>query len=143
MISDVTYAHPEGDYVFKQQLFLTEVGYTPKWFTQIIDTSNDRRWEQRVNLDTGVWTQWHYNGDTLIWEDTWNMDNTAYNPFDRHARAVSLMDSYSKTVSAGVSKAGIATATLTAIALGALVYGIAKKNKAVAEREEEINQPLL
>lgn len=80
----------------------------------------------------------------LIWEDTWDMSSTLYNPWEENPHAVTLAASHALHVSTGASTATIAaTTTLSVLALGLVAYAYTKKCKVVTEKEEEINQPLL
>lgn len=97
-----------------------------------------------MDLYSGSWTQQHWNSGVLIWEDTWTMEETLYNPWeDNDHDATTLAAKHANTASSGASTATIATTTLSVVALGLVAYAYTQKRKFVSEKEEEINQPLL
>ena len=97
-----------------------------------------------MDLYSGTWTQQHWNSGVLIWEDTWGMEETFYNPWeDNDHHATTLAAKHAKTASTGASTATIATTTLSVLALGLVAYAYTQKRKVATEKEEDINQPLL
>ena len=97
-----------------------------------------------MDLVSGTWNQEHWNGGVLVWEDTWDTSSTLYNPFESNTHAVTLAASYALHVSTGASNATIAaTTTLSVLALSLVAYACTKKFKAVSQKEDDINQPLL
>ena len=97
-----------------------------------------------MDLRSGSWLQQHWKSGVLIWEDTWTMEETLYNPWeDNDHDATTLAAKHANTASSGASTATIASTTLSVLALGLVAYAYTQKRKVVSEKEEEINQPLL
>lgn len=86
MESTIKYAYPTSakDFYFRQTLDMQESGSSDTAQTvenYIMDERTQRKWHQVLDLKTGTWTQSHYVYGVLIWQDTWDMSNTLYNPY--------------------------------------------------------------
>jgi len=91
MESTIRYNYPgENGFVFTQTLntmdrFLDATGVRGQFMENtIVDQNTGREWHQILDLQSGTWTQSHRNNGVLIWQDTWDMSGTNYDPFKSH-----------------------------------------------------------
>lgn len=74
----LNYDHPEVSTGFKFEQTLDMDAET--WAVILTNTNSNRQYRQIVDLRAGKWDQWYFVDYTLVWQDSWNMDGTVYNP---------------------------------------------------------------
>lgn len=91
----------------------------------IVHQSSGREWKQVLDLLTGTWTQSHLANDVLIWQDTWDMSETLYDPYRSNPTATLLAAKYASAVDEadeGYARYWVASSLIAASVIGVSLY---------------------
>ena len=148
MASTSRYRHPlNEDVTYDQMIDLSyDVSDTDQTWLSTLSSGDGREFQQKLDLETGTWTQQYIVDDVLIWEDEWNMmENSLYNPYDTSNHHLKLATNETVNAeSSGYSTGAIAGATVSLLALSFFTYAVVQRRRKVDEEQRTgINEPLL
>ena len=154
MESVIEYPYPSAakNFDFRQTLNIRESGTSDKAQTvenYILNESTQRKWHQVLDLKTGTWTQSHYVSDILIWQDSWDMSKTLYNPYKFHPTNTLLAAQPATDSTAHLESNSSSSWTMSAVLVASAIFGASiytctqLQKRKVDEAADDYRRPLL